>query len=136
MVIENETPVRGYPLPASSNRLADDVLRLIAALTEIDGDAATIFAALADKAEAEHGHAIGDVTGLVSALAALAPLVHTHPLSTLTGVFFSSAANGHVLIFSGGVFTNRALVIGDIVNLASTLANLSGQIATIDGGTY
>lgn len=136
MVIENETPGRGYPLPAPSNRLADDVLRLIAALTEVDADAAAILAALADKASSEHTHAISDVVGLVSALAALAPLVHTHGLSTLTGVSIVSPATGHVLTFSGGVWVNRALAITDVVNLSATLTSLSTQIATIDGGTY
>ena len=136
MVIENETSGRGYPLPAPPNRLADDVLRLIAALTEIDADAAALFAALADKAAADHGHLISDITGLSSALAGLAPLVHSHAIGSLTGVSIVSAANGHLLIFSGGTWVNRALAIGDVVNLASTLASLSSQIATIDGGTY
>lgn len=136
MPIENETPGRGYPLPAPSNRLSEDVLRLISAIGEIDADVAALFLAIASKADAAHVHAIADVTGLTSALAALAPLFHTHPLSGLTGVSIASASNGHVLIFSGGNFVNRALVISDVVNLATTLASLSSQIATIDGGTY
>ena len=136
MPIENETPGRGYPLPAPSNRLSDDVLRLISALTEVDTDVSAFLVVLAGKSDAGHGHAIADITGLTSALAGLSPVGHTHPLSGLTGVSISSAANGHVLIFSGGNFVNRALAIGDIVNLTSTLASLSSQLATIDGGTY
>jgi hypothetical protein len=70
MTVENTTPNRGYQLPDATNDLADDVLRLIAALSAIDVDVANQIVAIAGKAALVHGHVIEDVTGLASALAA------------------------------------------------------------------
>jgi hypothetical protein len=70
MTVENTTPNRGYQLPDGTNDLADDVLRLIAALSAIDVDVANQIVAIAGKAAFVHGHVIDDVTGLASALAA------------------------------------------------------------------
>lgn len=70
MPIENQTPNRLYPLPHVSNELQLDVARIIAALTGIDIDVASLLTALLGKANADHDHVIADVTGLISALAA------------------------------------------------------------------
>lgn len=70
MPIENVTPNRGYELPAAPNDLIDDVARLIAAIMKIDFEVASLFAALATKAEGVHEHVIADITGLAAALAA------------------------------------------------------------------
>ena len=70
MAIENTTPNRGYQLPHGANQLADDVLRIIAAIGAIDVDMAARIVEIAGKASAVHGHVLADVTGLVSALAA------------------------------------------------------------------
>ena len=69
MAIENTTPNRGYQLPAGANFLADDVLRIIAAIGAIDIDMAARMVEIAGKAPLAHGHVLADVTGLVSALA-------------------------------------------------------------------
>lgn len=70
MPVENVTPNRDYPLPYADNDLVDDVARIIFALYGIDLDMANTLAALLTKADANHGHAIGDITGLVAVLAA------------------------------------------------------------------
>lgn len=74
MPIENVTPNRGYQLPNAANDLVDDVARLIAAVTGIDLDVATILAALLTKSDVGHEHVIGDITGLGAALATLQAL--------------------------------------------------------------
>lgn len=70
MVVENTTPNRGYQLPHETNDLADDVLRLIAAIMGIDVEIAAMLVAIASKADAEHDHVIANITGLAAALAA------------------------------------------------------------------
>lgn len=136
MPIENETVGRGYELPAPPNLLSEDVLRLIAAITKIDADVSTVILSLGSKADTAHVHVIGDVSGLAAALADKAPLVHNHALGTLVGVSISGAAEGQVLVFSGGQWVNGALSIGAIPGLAATLASLQAQIDDIDGGTF
>lgn len=68
MPVENSTPNRGYLLPYATNDLIDDVLRIIAAITGIDLDVATLLTAVAGKAAAEHAHIIANTTGLQAAL--------------------------------------------------------------------
>ena len=56
---------------------------------------------LADKADADHDHAIGDVTGLQSALDTKAAASHSHPVSQVTGLqseldALQSAVDGRV----------------------------------------
>lgn len=136
MTIQNETPGRDYDLPAPSNRLSEDVLRLITALTEIDADVTAILAALADKAGAAHTHAIADVIGLSVALSGFAPANHTHTLASLSGVSISGAASGQFLRFNGTAWTNATLTIGDVANLSSTLSSLQSQITDPDDGTF
>ncbi|WFP74494.1 hypothetical protein [Mesorhizobium sp. WSM4906] len=68
MTVENSTPNRGYQLPFGSNDLADDVLRLIAALSAIDVDVAGMLVSIAQRALVVHSHVIADTTGLQAAL--------------------------------------------------------------------
>lgn len=150
MTIENTTEGRGYQLPAPSNRLSEDVLRLIAALGQVDDDVVALFTALADKASAGHAHAIADITGLVSALAGKAATGHTHALSSLTDTSIASPATGQVLRRSGSAWANATLTVADITNLAaaittltnadssltSSISALTARVDTIDGGTY
>ena len=68
MTVENVTGNRGYQLPYEFNDLAEDVARLVSALSAIDIDIAGLLVAVAGKAAAAHGHVIGDTTGLQGAL--------------------------------------------------------------------
>ena len=83
-MIDDKTPNLNLPLPASTNRLADDVERLRDAFSALDG-------AVSGKAPAAHGHAIDDVSGLAAALlakveaTALAAVAFSGAYSDLTG---------------------------------------------------
>lgn len=70
MPVTNTTANRGYQLPNEVNNLADDVARIIAALSAIDIDIANTLADVAGRALAEHAHTIADTTGLAAALTA------------------------------------------------------------------
>lgn len=61
-VIDNRTPNLDLRLPNPSNKLKDDILRLVLSLQLLD-------TAVAGRALSSHTHAIADVTGLVTALA-------------------------------------------------------------------
>lgn len=136
MTIENTTPERGYSLPAPTNLLSEDVVRLIAAVNAIDVDVANILLALSAKASISHGHSIADVTGLSAALAGFAPVIHTHTIGSLTGVSISGPADGQVLIYSGGQWTNAPLSIASVPGLSAALASLQSQIDALDDGTF
>lgn len=150
MAIENTTPGRGYQVPAPSNYLSDDVLRIISALNAVDADMVAVLVGIAGKAPAVHAHEITDVTGLSAALAGMAAAGHTHSLGSITGVSISGAASGQVLSYNGTSWVNATLTIGSITGLTASLASLQSQIdantasitalaadvATIDGGTY
>lgn len=136
MAIENETPSRGYDLPHPSNKLSEDVQRLITALSEIDADVAAALLSIADKANAVHVHVIADVTGLSLALDGKADAGHNHTLPSLSGVSIAAAADGQFLTYSGGQWVNAVISISNVTGLASALASLQAQIDTIDGGSF
>jgi hypothetical protein len=136
VTIENETAARGYQLPAPSNKLSEDVNRLIAAVTQIDADMAAALLAIAGKANTVHLHVIADVAGLSAALDGKAAVGHTHTLPSLTGVSVTAVTDGQALIYSGGQWVNASLGIGNVAGLAAALASLQAQIDEIDGGTF
>ncbi|MEI9428739.1 pyocin knob domain-containing protein [Mesorhizobium sp. Cs1299R1N3] len=68
MTVTNTTSNRGYQLPDEGNQLADDVLRLISALSAIDVDVAAILVSIANRALLVHQHVISDTAGLQAAL--------------------------------------------------------------------
>lgn len=143
MPTENTTPGRSYELPASSNKLSDDVIRLIAAIMQVDADMVAVLTAISGKAPSVHTHAMSDINGLTAALGDKAAATHTHPLSALTGVSLSSPATAQVLRYSGAAWQNATLTPADIMGLATTLSSLSNalttltaRVDTIDGGTF
>jgi len=68
MSVESVTANRGYQLPHPDNDLADDVLRLVAALAAVDIDMAGVLVAIGQRALLLHSHVIADTTGLQAAL--------------------------------------------------------------------
>ncbi|MER9652542.1 pyocin knob domain-containing protein [Mesorhizobium sp. M0152] len=68
MTVTNTTANRGYQLPFEDNQLADDVLRLISALSAIDVDVAAMLVSIGQRALLIHSHVIADTTGLQAAL--------------------------------------------------------------------
>lgn len=136
MTVTNATPGRGYDLPDPTNKLSEDVLRLITALQEVDSDLVAAFAAIAGKAAASHNHPTSDILGLSTLLAGKADLVHTHPISQITGIAITGPASGQVLAYNGTAWVNTGLTISSITGLSAALASLQSQIDTLDGGSF
>jgi hypothetical protein len=140
MVVKNTTSGRGYDLPYASNLLSDDVLRLIEALTAVDGDIVAVITSIAGKANVVHSHSIGDVIGLASALGALMPLSKTFTLAGLTDVNTTGAATGFVLKLVSGTWHAVALQQSDVAGLTTAIASINSAITamqtTINGGTF
>ncbi|MBB4016740.1 hypothetical protein GGR16_001746, partial [Chelatococcus caeni] len=113
-VIDNRTQSRNYALPHQSNKLRDDVVRLIEALSQIDGDVGALVAAVAGKAPMGHEHQIEHIVGLVTALQGKAAANHTHQLGALEGVDLQQAANGMFLKLAAGVWVPSYIAAGDI----------------------
>lgn len=125
------TTNRGYPLPVPENYVSADVLLLIQATELIDADIASILASLGTKANALHGHSIGDIVGLATALSGKAAVDHIHSLDDLSDVSGAGAApNNFVLVKSGGQWSPQPAsslagahthAISDITNLQAAL---------------
>ncbi|QPC44633.1 hypothetical protein HW532_19165 [Kaustia mangrovi] len=115
-IVDNRTPARDYLLPEGSNNLEDDVLRLVAALSAIDTDVAAILASLAGKAEAVHGHSIGDIAGLQGALDGKMDAGATFSLDGLSDVDVAGAANDQFLKYAGGQWIPAKLDAGYVVS--------------------
>lgn len=128
MTIDNETPGRGYDLPDATNKLSEDVVRLISALSQIDADIVALNTALAGKAASSHNHDMSEITGLVAALTAKAAAVHTHAISALTGVSITSPTSGQALVYNGTSWVNATLAVANISGLQATLNSLQAQI--------
>lgn len=134
----SETPNRGYPLPDPTNKISDDVLRLIAAFEALDADVAQILLALAAKAAAVHNHAISDVQGLESALAGKASSTHTHGLDDLSDVSGANGASaGSVLVRTteGWAPGNPAAILGPHEHTIEQIQGLQTVLAKIDAAT-
>lgn len=101
-VTDTREPSRNYPVPAPGNNGADDIARLITALTMVGADVAALIAALSGKAATAHGHAPADITGLVDALTGKAASGHTHGLDDLSDVEASGQAAYQVLAWIAG----------------------------------
>lgn len=136
MTITNETAGRGYDLPNPANKLSEDVLRIITALSEVDSDVVAALAAIAGKAPASHSHTTADIAGLTALLAAKADLAHTHPISQITGIAITGPASGQILAYNGSAWVNTGLTVASITGLNAALASLQTQIDTIDGGSF
>lgn len=136
MTVSNSTPGRGYDLPDPTNKLSEDVLRLMTALQEIDTDLVAALAAIAGKADASHSHGTGDIVGLAALLAGKADMVHAHPISQITGIVIAGPAAGQILSYNGTAWVNTGLTISSITGLSGSLASLQSQIDTIDGGSF
>ena len=126
------TPNQGYPLPAGPNKLQNDVLRLIAALTAIDADVAGLLSDLTGKANVGHGHAMADISGLVSALSNKLDLGYHDALANLTDVDVAGVANGMALLRQASKWIPVALQIGNIAGLETALNGkaAAGDIAS------
>jgi hypothetical protein len=86
MPVENTTASRGYQLPDPVNQLANDVLRIIAAINSIDADLASTIASLSGKASSTHSHAISDIDGLQAALDSKIGSGSSIPISGVDGL--------------------------------------------------
>jgi len=148
-VIDNRTQSRNYALPDQSNKLRDDVVRLIEALSQIDGDVGALIAAVLGKAPLEHEHQIEHIVGLVTALQGKAASDHSHQLGALQGVDLQQAANGMFFKLVGGVWVPAQIAAGDIrsgtiedarfpshlqaANVQAIIAGLAGKLDVAGG---
>lgn len=135
MPIENNTLNQEYPLPNAANFLSDDVLRLIAALQGVDADAATLFASLAGKAEAVHGHDMTAISGLAAALDAKAAVTHSHSISDVSGLQTALDAKAPLAspAFTGTPTVPTQLAADSSSRIANT-AYVKSQTLTFTGG--
>ena len=134
----NTTSNRGYPLPHASNKLNEDVQRLIDAIVALDIDIATLRMALNFKAAASHGHPISEVAGLQTALDSKASTQHNHTLAGLADVEITGApagrplttqANGKIGIGGEPAPKVHSHEISGIIGLATALALLAPKHA-------
>lgn len=114
MPVNNTTPNRGYQLPFASNKLNEDVARLIAALGAIDTDMAAAMAGLLTKAAATHGHVISDVAGLQGALDGKMSASVQLALEALSDVNLTGAGDGMFLRRVSGKWSPVAFDAGMI----------------------
>lgn len=120
MTVTNTTANRGYQLPDATNKLKDDVLRLISALSAIDVDVAQNIVDIANRALIGHHHAIGDVDGLQAALDTAAQ-GQAVALDDLTDVDAPSPANNQFLMFLANGWQPAAIAIGMVTGLQAAL---------------
>lgn len=120
MATENATVNRGYELPHKVNKPSFDVDRLVAAITAIDGDVATILGALAIKA------------GLASPAFEGTPTAPTQPVGTNNNTI---ATTGHVQAALSAFLNDAEGAIATITELQAALSgagvveDLMAQIA-------
>lgn len=131
-IIDNRTAGRDWLLPDPTNKIKDDVVRLIAALEAADGDVTDILIALGQKAALEHTHSQAQITGLVDALAAKRNTADPYALDDLSDVDAGGAASGMALVRQGTVWTPVALGVGNIENLGATLTGLGNEIDSLE----
>lgn len=99
-------------------------------------DVAGLGAALAAKAEAAHGHGVGEVTGLAGALDAKASAEHQHVLAEVEGAAAAlagkaEAVHGHSMGQVGGL--TAALEGKAAASHVHAFSDVSGLPAAIDG---
>jgi len=138
MPVENTTANRGYQLPDGTNNLDVDVLRIIAALEGIDGDAATLFASLSGKAAVSHTHAIADVSLLQAALDAKASTNHGHGIADVTSLQASLDAKAPIAspTFTGSPISTTASAGDNSTRIATTAwVRLQGYLTAIADGS-
>ncbi len=136
------TANRSYQLPDKDNYLDQDVYRLIAAITAIDTDVASLLTSVAARALLVHTHVIADVSGLQAALNNKVDVAVGITLNQLTDVNTASAASNQFLRYVSGTwvpvtFDASMISTGQIAQerLPAYLAQ-SEINAILDGGTY
>jgi hypothetical protein len=136
------TANRSYQLPDKDNYLDQDVYRLIAAITAIDTDVASLLTSVAARALLVHTHVIADVSGLQAALNNKLDVAVGITLDQLTDVNTASAASNQFLRYVTNTwvpvtFDASMISTGQIAQerLPAYLAQ-SEINAILDGGTY
>lgn len=117
----NVTANQGYQLPDATNKLKDDVLRVIAALSAIDTDVTGLLLALASKSNTGHGHGMDAIAGLVAALGNKLEVGYHDALGNLTDVDVAGVANGMALLRQASKWIPVALQINNIAGLETAL---------------
>jgi hypothetical protein len=136
------TANRSYQLPDKDNYLDQDVYRLIAAITAIDTDVASLLTSVAARALLVHTHVIADISGLQAALNNKVDVAVGITLDQLTDVNTASAASNQFLRYVTNTwvpvtFDASMISTGQIAQerLPAYLAQ-SEINAILDGGTY
>ncbi|WP_298981573.1 hypothetical protein [uncultured Roseibium sp.] len=103
---DTRTANRNYPKADIANKLSDDMARVGGdGMDAVDADVQTLADAVAGKAAAGHGHAIGDISDLSNQLAALAMAIadNAGTLEGLTDTDTTGVTQGMILqFFTGG----------------------------------
>lgn len=136
-IVDNDTANRDYDLPHPDNDLADDVARLISAISAIDADMALLIAGLALKAAAVHGHTISDITGLQAALDGKIGAGSPIAMSLVTGLIDALAAKADLAspTFTGTPSTTTPPTGDNSTRIPSTAwVRLQGYLTGIADG--
>lgn len=132
MAVDAREPVRDYQIPHVSNTTAEDIARMILAITAIGVDMGGVLTSLTGKAAASHTHAMSDIIGLAAALAAKMDASASFALNDLSDVNTAGATSQMVLTWNGSSWVPSAVDIDNVVDMTAvglTLAKAASKPA-------
>lgn len=132
MAVDAREPVRSYQIPHVDNTTAEDIARMILAITAIGVDMGGVLTSLTGKAASSHTHAMSDIIGLAAALAAKMDASASFALNDLSDVNTAGATSQMVLTWNGSTWVPSAVDIDNVVDMTAvglTLAKAASKPA-------